>query len=223
MHINTVGIHINPQTSPCDAERTTLLLKYFISSPFSQSSTFVGDRYIHSIETRWRRGFQNTNQRGMFNQPRSLCVAMCCFEGGSGRKEGPSLICILFRCLVLVGSSRNRIFLWELKPRCHANRHTRPHHSKNIIYGSAVSITNASHSAITHCEQCKNSLQFELVGNNPVPPMNQNVSVLFCSHVNVKLYIISEKAKQNSAVSLILISPWPQLFLGVSLNVKNTE
>lgn len=56
-------------------------------------------------------------------------------EGGCGRMEGTSLICILFRWLVLVGSCRYGIFFSppELKPRCQANRHTHPHHSKILF------------------------------------------------------------------------------------------
>lgn len=58
-----------------------------------------------------------------------------------------------------------------LKPRCRLKQtHGTSSLQWDIIYSAAVRITNAPHSAITHWEQCRNSLQFEPVGNNPPPP-----------------------------------------------------
>lgn len=55
----------------------------------------------------------------------------------------------------------------ELKPSACWNRHGASSLQWDIIYSAAVSITNASHSAIAHWEQCRNGLQFELDGNSP--------------------------------------------------------
>lgn len=148
-----------------------------------------------SVQTRHRLAVEgsvylNTDQRGMFNQPRSPCVAMrCCWRRSwENRGTATHLYSFQMACVSRIMQIWD-FFLRELKPRCHANRHTHPRHSKNIIYGSAVSITNASHSALTHWEQCKNGLQFELVGYNPVPPMFRNSSAPNCSlshtHANV--------------------------------------
>lgn len=40
-----------PKQAPAGGRQTATLVKYFISNPFSQRSTFVGAQYIHTIET----------------------------------------------------------------------------------------------------------------------------------------------------------------------------
>ena len=111
------------------------LLEYFISNPFSWSSTFAGARFTHTIETQsagWL--LKNTDQRGMFNQPRSPCVAMhCCRRRLWERRATIShLYSLQMACVSRIMQIR-AFFPPELKPRCHATRHTRPRHSKILF------------------------------------------------------------------------------------------
>ena len=123
--------------APAEAVQITVLLKYFISNPFSQSSTFVGAQYQHTIETWWRLGFQNTDQRGIFNQPRSLCVFPSTVVEGrfwENRRTVAHLYSLQMACV-------GRIMqIWDFSHRIktqlscsHTHTHTHPYHSKILF------------------------------------------------------------------------------------------
>lgn len=78
-----------------------------------------------------------------------------------------------------------------LKPRCRLKQtHGTSSLQWDIIYSAAVSITNAPHSAITHREQCRNSLQFEPVGNNPPPPRTCRPPACLSTHGSIYFVLL---------------------------------
>lgn len=135
MHIpDIIRIHINPQTSPCSSSMNHSTIKIFhfkfLFTVQHLCRCSVRAHYRHVLKG-WVFRIQ-TKEECLISQ--GHCVLPCTVvKGGCGRIAGTSLICILFRWLALVGSCRYGIFLPELKPRCHAKRHTHPHHSKILF------------------------------------------------------------------------------------------
>lgn len=201
--------------APEEAEKNTLLLKYFISHSFLQINTSVS-AHMNTTDT-----YRRFSIQGMFNQPRSLCVALrCCWRSLWEKKGNISHLYSFHMVWVMVGSCRYRIFFfcqtWDTDVILTDFHKTQ----LNVIYSSAVSIpwchTGRNPSLGT---MHKNSPQFELVEDNPLPPMSENLSAsppLLMHTSNIRLF----DWKQECALPLIVISLQP---LDNRLNAESIE
>lgn len=122
--------HINPLQKPYSTIKIFHFKSLFTAQHLCRCS--VHAHYRHNTEG-WV--FQNTDRRGMFNQPRSLHVAMHCCRGRLWENRGTisHLYSLQMACVSRIMQIWDFFFLPELKPRCHANRHTHPRHSKILF------------------------------------------------------------------------------------------